>query len=94
MTCKNGIYLSVDGNDAVRVIAENSAENRNYKRVERYENSDGSDKVMRLTFDEYRDRLDKAAKMKNFYLQGKVSAEEFGEFIRTEKCFNAWLESE
>lgn len=63
------------------------AKNRNYKRVERYENSDGSDKVMHLTFDEYRDWLDKASRMKSLYLQGKVPAEKFGEFIRTDKCF-------
>lgn len=58
------------------------AKNRNYKRVERYENADGNSGVMRLTFNEYKAWLDKASEMKRLYLQGKVSAEEFGEFIR------------
>lgn len=54
------------------------AKNRNYKRVERYENADGNSGVMRLTFNEYKAWLDKASEMKRLYLQGKVSAEEFG----------------
>lgn len=58
------------------------AKNRNYKRVERYENSDGNSGVMRLTFNEYKAWLDKAGEMKRLYLQGNVSAEEFSEFIR------------
>lgn len=58
------------------------AKNRNYKRVERYENSDGSDKVMRLTFDEYRDWLDKASEMKRLYLQNKISAENLKSVIQ------------
>lgn len=58
------------------------AKNRNYKRVERYENADGNSGVMRLTFNEYKAWLDKASEMKRLYLQGKVSAEEFGKFIR------------
>lgn len=53
------------------------AKNRNYKRVERYENADGNSGVMRLTFNEYKAWLDKASEMKRLYLQGKVSAEEF-----------------
>ncbi len=58
------------------------AKNRNYKRVERYENADGNSGVMRLTFNEYKAWLDKASEMKRLYLQGKVSAEEFSELIR------------
>ena len=58
------------------------AKNRNYKRVERYENADGNSGVMRLTFNEYKAWLDKAGEMKRLYLQGKVSAKEFGKFIR------------
>ncbi len=58
------------------------AKNRNYKRVERYENADGNSGVMRLTFNEYKAWLDKASEMKRLYLQGKVTAKEFGEFIR------------
>lgn len=58
------------------------AKNRNYKRVERYENSDGNDKVMRLTFDEYKDWLDRASEAKRLYLQGKASVEEFSAVIR------------
>ena len=54
------------------------AKNRNYKRVERYENADGNSGVMRLTFNEYKAWLDKASEMKRLYLQGKMSAEEFG----------------
>lgn len=58
------------------------AKNRNYKRVERYENADGDSGVMRLTFNEYKAWLDKASEMRRLYLQGKVSAEELGKFIR------------
>lgn len=58
------------------------AKNRNYKRVERYENADGNSGVMRLTFNEYKAWLDKASEMKRLYLQGKVSAREFGKFIQ------------
>lgn len=58
------------------------AKNRNYKRVERYENADGNSGVMRLTFNEYKVWLDKVSEMKRLYLQGKVSAKEFSEFIR------------
>ena len=52
------------------------AKNRNYKRVERYENANGNSGVMRLTFNEYKAWLDKASEMKRLYLQGMVSAEE------------------
>lgn len=52
------------------------AKNRNYKRVERYENANGDSSVMRLTFNEYKAWLDKASEMKRLYLQGRVSAEE------------------
>lgn len=52
------------------------AKNRNYKRVERYENANGNSSVMRLTFNEYKAWLDKASEMKRLYLQGMVSAEE------------------
>lgn len=52
------------------------AKNRNYKRVERYENADGNSSVMRLTFNEYKAWLDRASEMKRLYLQGRVSAEE------------------
>lgn len=58
------------------------AKDRNYKRVERYENSDGNDKVMRLTFDEYKNWLDRASEAKRLYLQGKVSAEQFSAVIQ------------
>ena len=40
------------------------AKNRNYKRVERYENAYKSSGVMRLTFNEYKAWLDKASEMK------------------------------
>ena len=53
------------------------AKNRNYKRVERYENADGNSGVMQLTFNEYKDWLDKASEMKRLYLQGKISQDEF-----------------
>lgn len=52
------------------------AKNRNYKRVERYENANGNSGVMRLTFNEYKAWLDRASEMKRLYLQGRVSAEE------------------
>lgn len=58
------------------------AKNRNYKRVERYENAGDKADVMRLTFNEYKAWLDKASEMKRLYLQGKVSADEFGKCIR------------
>ena len=48
------------------------AKNRNYKRVERYENADGNSSVMRLTFNEYKAWLDRASEMKRLYLQGRV----------------------
>lgn len=51
------------------------AKNRNYKRVERYENADGNSGVMRLTFNEYKAWLDKASEIKRLYLQGKATAE-------------------
>ncbi len=38
---------------------------------------------MRLTFDEYKTWLDKASEMRRLYLQGKVSKEEFRDYIRT-----------
>lgn len=57
------------------------AKNRNYKRVERYENADGNSDVMRLTFNEYKAWLDKASEMKRLYLQGKVSKEQFRKII-------------
>lgn len=53
------------------------AKNRNYKRVERYENANGNSGVMRLTFNEYKAWLDKASEMKRLYLQGKISAKKF-----------------
>lgn len=53
------------------------AKNRNYKRVERYENANGDSNVMPLTFNKYKDWLDKASKMKQLYLQGKISQDEF-----------------
>ena len=58
------------------------AKNRNYKRVERYENTDGNSSVMRLTFNEYKPWLDKASEMKRRYLQGEVSEDEFMKIIR------------
>lgn len=58
------------------------AKNRNYKRVERYENADKSSDVIPLTFNEYKAWLDKVSEMKRLYLQGKVSAEELKETIR------------
>ncbi len=54
-----------------------------YKRVERFENSDGNSNVMRLTFDEYKTWLDKASEMKRLYFQGKISKEEFRDYIKT-----------
>lgn len=57
------------------------AKNRNYKRVERYENADGNSGVMRLTFNEYKAWLDKASEMKRLYLQGKTSKEQFRKII-------------
>ncbi len=57
------------------------AKNRNYKRVERYENSDGNSGVMRLTFNKYKAWLDKASEMKRLYLQEKVSANTLREII-------------
>lgn len=57
------------------------AKNRNYKRVERYENADGNSGVTRLTFNEYKAWLDKASEMKRLYLQGKVSPVEFNKSI-------------
>lgn len=58
------------------------AKNRNYKRVERYENADGNSSVMWLTFNEYKSWLDKASKMKRRYLQGEISGYEFMKIIR------------
>ncbi len=57
------------------------AKNRNYKRVERYENTDGNSSVMRLTFNEYKAWLDKVSEMKRLYLQGKVAAKELRDII-------------
>ncbi len=57
------------------------AKNRNYKRVERFEDSDGNSNVMRLTFDEYKAWLDKASDAKRSYLQGKISADTFRQAI-------------
>lgn len=57
------------------------AKNRNYKRVERYENADGDSGVMRLTFNEYKAWLNKASEMKRLYLQGKVSSKLLRETI-------------
>lgn len=57
------------------------AKNRNYKRVERYENADGNDSVIRLTFNEYKAWLDKASEMKRLYLQGKLSKDKFRNII-------------
>lgn len=57
------------------------AKNRNYKRVERYENADRDSGVMRLTFNEYKVWLDKASDMKRMYLQGKVSSKELRKTI-------------
>ncbi len=53
------------------------AKNRNYKRVERYENADGNSGVMWLTFNEYKTWLDRASEMKRLYLQGKISKDIF-----------------
>lgn len=53
------------------------AKNRNYKRVERYEDADGNSGVMRLTFNEYKTWLDRASEMKRLYLQGKISKDIF-----------------
>lgn len=53
------------------------AKNRNYKRVERYENSNRDSSVIRLTFNEYKTWLDRASEMKRLYLQGKVSKDIF-----------------
>lgn len=57
------------------------AKNRNYKRVERFEDSGGNSNVMRLTFDEYKAWLDKASDAKRLYLQGKISADTFRQAI-------------
>lgn len=57
------------------------AKNRNYKRVERYENSGWDSSVMELTFDEYSAWLDKASRARRLYLQGKVSREQFKKVI-------------
>lgn len=53
------------------------AKNRNYKRVERYENANRDSSVIRLTFNEYKTWLDRASEMKRLYLQGKVSKDIF-----------------
>ena len=53
------------------------AKNGNYKRVERYENSNRDSSVIRLTFNEYKTWLDRASEMKRLYLQGKVSKDIF-----------------
>lgn len=57
------------------------AKNRNYKRVERYENSGCDSSVMGLTFDEYSAWLDKASRARRLYLQGKVSREQLKKVI-------------
>lgn len=57
------------------------AKNRNYKRVERYENSNWDRRVMELTFDEYSSWLDKARMVRQLYLQGKASKEQFRNVI-------------
>lgn len=57
------------------------AKNRNYKRVERYENADKNSGVMRLTFNEYKAWLDKASEMKRKYLQGEISEDELKKVI-------------
>lgn len=57
------------------------AKNRNYKRVERYENSGWDSSVMELTFDEYSAWLDKASRVRRLYLQGKVSREQFKKLL-------------
>ena len=57
------------------------AKNRNYKRVERYENADGNSNVMQLTFNEYKAWLDRASEMKKLYLQRKATKEEFRKVI-------------
>ena len=55
--------------------------NRNYKRVERYENAAGNSNVMRLTFNEYKAWLDKASEMKRRYLQGEISGDDLRKTI-------------
>ena len=57
------------------------AKNRNYKRVERYENADGNSGIMRLTFNEYKPWLDKASEMKRRYLQSEVSGDDLRKAI-------------
>ncbi len=57
------------------------AKNRNYKRVERFEDSDGNSNVMRMTFDEYKTWLENASEAKRLYLQGKISADTFRQAI-------------
>lgn len=57
------------------------AKNRNYKRVERYENADFDSKVMQMEFSQYKAWLERASAVKKLYLQGKVSAEEFRSVI-------------
>ena len=56
--------------------------NRNYKRVERYENSNGDSSVIELTFDEYSAWLDRASRARRLYLQGKISKEQFRDVIK------------
>lgn len=58
------------------------AKNRNYKRVERYENSGWDSSFMELTFDEYSAWLDKASRARRLYLQGKVPSEQFRKVIQ------------
>lgn len=58
------------------------AKNRNYKRVERYENSKGNGTVMKYTFEDYQAWLDKVNVIRRKYLRGEVSTEEMLNAIR------------
>lgn len=68
-------------NDPVLEVYER-AKNRNYKRVERYENSVKNSWIIPLTFNEYKAWLDKASEMKRRNLQVEVSGDEFMKIIR------------
>ena len=57
------------------------AKNKNYKRVERYENSVENSGIIPLTFNEYKAWLDKASEMKRRYLQGEISGDELRKAI-------------
>lgn len=57
------------------------AKNRNYKRVERYENAGFNSKVMQIEFSKYKAWLEKVSAVKKSYLQGRASEDEFRRVI-------------